>query len=101
MVSNSNLYHDSPQRTPNSDQSNRMMNNGLDNGVGIETKSGYLYLAAVDRNILKSTLLSNEHGQTATPITVAFVDDEVLIGESARTQIYTNSTNTFRALINS
>jgi molecular chaperone DnaK (HSP70) len=37
----------------------------------------------------------------ATPITVDFVDDEVLIGESARAQIYTNATNTFRALTNS
>jgi hypothetical protein len=41
-----------------------MMNNGLDNGVGRETKSGYLYLAAFDRNKTKSTLLSNEDGQT-------------------------------------
>jgi hypothetical protein len=80
MASNGNVYHDLPQGTPNSDQSNLMTNNGLDGRLGIEIKSGYLYLAAFDRSKLKSTLLSNEHGQTATPIIVAFVDDDVLIG---------------------
>ncbi len=64
----------------------------------IEIECGNIYLAAFDKKASKSILLLNKHDQIATPTTVAFVDDEVLVGESAARRIVTNAENTFRHL---
>jgi Hsp70 protein len=84
------------QSSTDNNQSNRSTDFDLDDRVGIEIKDGNIYLAAFDKRNSKSILLLNEHGHTATPMTIAFADDEVLIGESARDQVNTNAENTVR-----
>ena len=72
--------------------------NDLGDRLGIEIVGGNMYFAAFDKKTSKSILLLNEHDQIATPTTVAFVDDKVLVGEPASRQLDTNAENTFRHL---
>ncbi|ERF75094.1 hypothetical protein EPUS_04876 [Endocarpon pusillum Z07020] len=89
MATNSSSYQEAALTLPDIE---------LDDRLGIEIDGGNIYLAAFDKRTSKSILLLNEHDQIATPTTVAFVDDEILVGESASRQLDTNAENTFRHL---
>ncbi len=89
MATNSNSCPDATVNLPASH---------LDDRLGIEIEGENIYFAAFDKKMSKSVLLLNEHEQIATPTTVAFVNDEVLVGESACRQLDTNAENTFRHL---
>lgn len=86
-------------RSPTYDDHNKKSASyDLDDRLGIEFSSGNLYLAAFDKKTSKAILLPDEHGDKATPVAVAFVGDEILIGKAARDQCCDNSENTFMEL---
>jgi molecular chaperone DnaK (HSP70) len=71
-----------------------MMDNDFDDQLGIEIRSGCIYVAAYDKKGCKPMLLANEDGQTETPLTIASDGDEHVIGEAAQTQQNANAENT-------
>jgi molecular chaperone DnaK (HSP70) len=75
-----------------------MMDNNLDDRLGIEIRSGFVYVAAYDKERCKPMLLENADGHTKTSLTIAFVGDEHVIGRAAQAQQDANADNTFRDL---
>jgi molecular chaperone DnaK (HSP70) len=94
----SNTRHAVSETSLTKDQSEQMMNNDFDDRLGIAIGSGCIYVVAFDKKRCKPILLSNKDGRTKTPLTIAFVGDEHMIGEAAQAQHHPNAANTFRDL---
>jgi molecular chaperone DnaK (HSP70) len=68
------------------------MNKEFDGAIGIDLGTKFLRVGVWEDDSV--TIISNEKGSLYTPSYISFTEDEILIGEDAKNQIYNNPSNT-------
>lgn len=96
MATISNTCEALPSASASHEQSNQAMTNDCDDRMGIEIYDNHVSVAVYDKMKCQPVLIEDEGGRTGIPICVSFVDERVLIGQSAINEMDSNPDNTFQ-----